>query len=47
MKKLNITDKITKFIYKGVQYTIGSIQTFREINLTANAKIFMHNRAIA
>ena len=47
MKKLNITDKNTKFIYNGVQYTIGSIQTFREINLTSNAKIYMNNAAIA
>jgi len=47
LKKLNISDKNTKFIFNGVTYSMGSIQTFREIGLTRDARIAVNNQAIA
>ena len=45
--KLNITDKATKFIFKGIAYGMGSIQTFEEIGLINDARITVNNQAIA
>ena len=47
LNKLNITDKTTKFIFKGMAYGMGSIETFREIGLTYDARIFVNNQAIS
>ena len=41
--KLNISDKTTKFIYKGISYSLGSLQTFKEIGLTCDARILVNN----
>ena len=43
----NISDKNTKFIFNGVTYSMGSIQTFKEIGLTYDARIAVNNQAIA
>ena len=47
LKKLNIVDKNTKFIFQGTAYSLSSILTFREIGLTHEAKIYILNQAIA
>ena len=47
LTKLNITDKTTKFIFKGMTYSMASIQTFQEIGLTYDARIAVNNQAIA
>ena len=47
LDKLNITDKATKFVFEGVTYCIASIQTFQEIGLTYDTRIFVSNQAIA
>ena len=47
LKRLNISDKNTKFIFNGVTYSMGSIQTFQEIGLTYDARIAVNNQAIA
>lgn len=47
LNKLNITDKETKFFYKGNTYCMNSIQTFQEIGLTHDAKIITINLAIS
>ncbi len=47
LKKLNISDKNTKFIFNGITYSMGSIQTFQEIGLTYDARIAINNQAIA
>jgi len=47
LNKLNITDKNTKFIFNGITYSMGSIQTFEEIGLTSDARITINNQAIA
>ena len=46
LDKLNISDKTTKFIYKGIAYNIGSLQTFKEIGLTCDARISVNNQYI-
>ncbi len=45
--KLNISDKNTKFLFNGITYSMGSIQTFQEIGLTSDARITVNNQAIA
>lgn len=45
--KLNISDKNTKFIFNGITYSMGSIQSFKEIGLTSDARITINNQAIA
>lgn len=45
--KLNISDKNTKFIFNGITYSMSSIQTFKEIGLTSDARITINNQAIA
>ena len=47
LNKLNITDKTTKFIFKGMAYNMGCIQTFREIGLTCDDRIFIYNTALS
>ena len=47
LNKLNITDKKTKFIFEGMAYNMASIQTFQEIGLTYDTRIFVSNQAIA
>ena len=47
LKKLNISDKNTKFTFKGITYSMASIQTFAEIGLTCDARIAVNRQAIA
>jgi hypothetical protein len=47
LRKLNIEDKNTKFIFNGITYSMGSIQTFQEIGLTGDARIAVNNQGIA
>lgn len=47
LKKLNISDKNTKFLFNGRTYSMSSIQTFQEIGLTSNQRININNQAIA
>ena len=47
LNKLNITDKTAKFIFKGMAYGMGSIQTFREIGLTYDARILLNDKPIS
>ncbi len=43
LKKLNISDKNTKFIFNGLTYCMGSLQTFSEIGLTSDARIAVYS----
>ena len=47
LSKLNISDKNTKFIFNGITYSMGSIQTFKEIGLMNDERITINNQAIA
>jgi len=47
LKKLNIEDKNTKFIFNGITYSMSSILTFQEIGLTGDARIAINNQGIA
>jgi len=47
IKKLNICDKNTKFLFNGVTYSMGSIQTFREIGIMQDCRIIVYNQAIS
>ena len=47
LKKLNIGDKKTKFIFKGVTYSMSSCFTFKEIGITEDCRIFINNQAIS
>lgn len=47
LRKLSISDKNTKFIFNGVTYSMGSIQTFNEIGLTSDTRINVANQGIA
>ena len=47
LKKLNICDKNTKFIFDGVTYIMGSIQTFREIGIMQDCGIAVYNQAFS
>jgi hypothetical protein len=47
LDKLKITDKRTKFIFKGITYGMSSIETFQEIGLTYDTKITVSNQAIS
>ena len=44
---LGLSDKNSKFIYKGRTYTIYSNQTFRDIGLVSDTTLFIINQAIA
>lgn len=46
-ERLNIYDKKTKFIFKGVTYMIDTNLTFKDIGLTSNSSIFINNPAIS
>lgn len=46
-EKLNITDKKTKFMYKGQPFFIYGAYTFKEINLKQDALIFINNQEIS
>lgn len=39
LKLYEANDKKAKFVYKGFTYSLASIFTFREINLTTDARI--------
>ena len=43
---LNIKDKSTKFLYNSMTYRIFSIQTFEEIGITQDSRLFIVNQAI-
>jgi len=45
LKKLNIDNKNTNFIYNGLQYSLSSIQTFDEIGLRKDTEIAIDNCA--
>ena len=47
IQKLNLHDKITKFIYKGITYLVASILTFDEIGLTSDYYLTFINPAIS
>lgn len=47
LKLLNITDKKTVFICNGIAHCMGSIETFEEIKLPEEAKIFVSNQGLA
>ena len=47
LSRLNISDKNTKFIFNGITYSMGSIQTFKEIGLMNDERITINNQAIA
>ena len=47
LKKLNISDIKTKFVYKGVTYCMASIITFQEIGLVNDSYIFVNNQEIS
>ena len=46
LKKLNISDKNTKFIFKGETYSIASTLTFKEIGMFDNCQIFIISQII-
>ena len=45
--KLHLPDEDTKFIYKGKNYEVSSIKTFRKIEITTNTVIFAINQVVA
>ena len=47
LQRLNISDKKTKFMYKGQTYSMYSNFTFQEIEMTDNARIFVNNQGIS
>lgn len=47
MGKLGITDKKTVFLQNGISHCIASIETFREIELVREGRIFLTNQALA
>ena len=47
LQKLKISDKHSKFLFKGVSYSMGSIQTFGEIGITSDERIIILSQAIA
>lgn len=47
LQRLNITDKKTKFMYKGQTYAIYSNHTFQEIEMVDNARIYVNNQGIS
>lgn len=46
-EKLNIYDKKTKFIFKGVTYMIESNLNFKDIGLTTDTSLFFNNPALS
>ena len=47
LEKLSITDKNTKFLFKGQSYNMASILTFQEIGLIHDESIFIYNQGIS
>ena len=47
LNKLKITDKSTKFIFKGITHSMSSIATFQEIGLTFDTRITVNNQGIS
>ena len=47
LKKLNIEDKRTKFIFHGIPHSMASIETFQEIGLTYDTCIYIMYPSIA
>ena len=47
LERLNITDKKTKFMFKGKTYSMASVETFEEIGLTYDTKISLNNQPIS
>ena len=45
LQKLNISDKNTKFVFKGQTYVIYSNQTFSEIGINNDCNLFIMNQA--
>ena len=41
--KLNIADKMAKFVFRGMSYDIRSCKTFAEIGMKDKDKIFVNN----
>ena len=46
LEMLCIQDKLTKFIFNGETYCMGTILTFKEIGLTSDSTIFVNNPAL-
>ena len=46
LKKLNICDKKTKFIFNGETYSMFSTLTFKEIGLTSDSNIYVNNKGL-
>lgn len=44
---LGLSDKNSKFTFRGRTYTIYTNQTFQEIGLTSDTTLFIMNQAIA
>lgn len=47
LKKLQITDKYTTFIFNGTTYSIFSILTFKEIGIYSDSRIIMGGQGIS
>jgi hypothetical protein len=47
LSRLNIADKKTKFMYKGITYGIFTNLTFSEIDMVDGARIFVKNQGIS
>ena len=47
MNRLNLTDKKSKFMYRGQTYGICSTLTFQDIGMVDGARIFVNNQAIS
>lgn len=47
LNKLKLTDKGTKFIFKGITHSMSSIETFQEIGLTYDTRITVNNQGIS
>lgn len=47
LQRLNISDKKTKFMYKGQTYGMYSNFTFQELEMTDNTRIFVNNQGIS
>ena len=46
-EKLNISDKRTKFIFRGVTYMIESNLNFKDIGLTSDTSLIFYNSALS
>ena len=46
-EKLDIYDKKTKFIFKGITYMVDSNLNFEDIGLTSNTSLFFNSPAMS